>query len=453
MMQVKAEQEMFLRSGITLDVKFRIKQLKRLKEAIKAHDVLIYDALKKDLNKPVFESYVTELGSVYGEIDYMIKHVKDWAKPKRVPTSLAHFYSKSHIYQEPYGRVLIIAPWNFPIQLSFVPLVGAITAGNCVVLKPSELAPYTARVIQQIIESVFAREYVAVEQGDGKVSQQLLKEGVDYCFFTGSTQVGKAIMETASQTLTPVTLELGGKSPVIVAKDTNIKHAAQRIVWGKFTNAGQTCIAPDYLLVDEVIRDDLISAIIEVIEEYYTKKPLENSDYSKMINKRHFKRVKKLMKNQSVIYGGGSNKEMLTIEPTLVLEPELDTELMQEEIFGPILPILTYREVSQAVEFIRSKDKPLALYLFTQDKALKEYIIKNLSFGGATINDTLIHQSNYNLPFGGVGASGMGQYHGKYSLETFSHPKSVIEKTDLFDIKLRYPPYKDWALKFIKKIM
>lgn len=453
MMQVKAEQEMFLRSGITLDVKFRIKQLKRLKEAIKAHDVLIYDALKKDLNKPVFESYVTELGSVYSEIDYMIKHVKDWAKPKRVPTSLAHFYSKSHIYQEPYGRVLIIAPWNFPIQLSFVPLVGAITAGNCVVLKPSELAPYTARVIQQIIESVFAREYVAVEQGDGKVSQQLLKEGVDYCFFTGSTQVGKAIMETASQTLTPVTLELGGKSPVIVAKDTNIKHAAQRIVWGKFTNAGQTCIAPDYLLVDEVIRDDLISAIIEVIEEYYTKKPLENSDYSKMINKRHFKRVKKLMKNQSVIYGGGSNKEMLTIEPTLVLEPELDTELMQEEIFGPILPILTYREVSQAVEFIRSKDKPLALYLFTQDKALKEYIIKNLSFGGATINDTLIHQSNYNLPFGGVGASGMGQYHGKYSLETFSHPKSVIEKTDLFDIKLRYPPYKDWALKFIKKIM
>ncbi|MFL2131890.1 aldehyde dehydrogenase [Ruoffia sp. FAM 20858] len=453
MMQVKAEQEMFLRSGITLDVKFRIRQLKRLKEAIKAHDVLIYDALKKDLNKPVFESYVTELGSVYSEIDYMIKHVKDWAKPKRVPTSLAHFYSKSHIYQEPYGRVLIIAPWNFPIQLSFVPLVGAITAGNCVVLKPSELAPYTARVIQQIIESVFAREYVAVEQGDGKVSQQLLKEGVDYCFFTGSTQVGKAIMETASQTLTPVTLELGGKSPVIVAKDTNIKHAAQRIVWGKFTNAGQTCIAPDYLLVDEVIRDDLISALIEVIEEYYTKKPLENSDYSKMINKRHFKRVKKLMKNQSVIYGGGSNKEMLTIEPTLVLEPELDTELMQEEIFGPILPILTYREVSQAVEFIRSKDKPLALYLFTQDKALKEYIIKNLSFGGAAINDTLIHQSNYNLPFGGVGASGMGQYHGKYSLETFSHPKSVIEKTDLFDIKLRYPPYKDWALKLIQKIM
>lgn len=453
MMQVKAEQEMFLRSGITLDVNFRIRQLKRLKEAIKAHDVLIYDALKKDLNKPVFESYVTELGSVYSEIDYMIKHVKDWAKPKRVPTSLAHFYSKSHIYQEPYGRVLIIAPWNFPIQLSFVPLVGAMAAGNCVVLKPSELAPYTARVIQQIIESVFAREYVAVEQGDGKVSQQLLKEGVDYCFFTGSTQVGKAIMETASQTLTPVTLELGGKSPVIVAKDTNIKHAAQRIVWGKFTNAGQTCIAPDYLLVDEVIRDDLISAIIEVIEEYYTKKPLENSDYSKMINKRHFKRVKKLMKNQSVIYGGGSNKEMLTIEPTLVLEPELDTELMQEEIFGPILPILTYREVSQAVEFIRSKDKPLALYLFTQDKALKEYIIKNLSFGGAAINDTLIHQSNYNLPFGGVGASGMGQYHGKYSLETFSHPKSVIEKTDLFDIKLRYPPYKDWALKFIKKIM
>lgn len=453
MMQVKAEQEMFLRSGITLDVKFRIRQLKRLKEAIKAHDVLIYDALKKDLNKPVFESYVTELGSVYGEIDYMIKHVKDWAKPKRVPTSLAHFYSKSHIYQEPYGRVLIIAPWNFPIQLSFVPLVGAIAAGNCVVLKPSELAPYTARVIQQIIESVFAREYVAVEQGDGKVSQQLLKEGVDYCFFTGSTQVGKAIMETASQTLTPVTLELGGKSPVIVAKDTNIKHAAQRIVWGKFTNAGQTCIAPDYLLVDEVIRDDLISAIIEVIEEYYTKKPLENSDYSKMINKRHFKRVEKLMKNQSVIYGGGSNKETLTIEPTLVLEPELDTELMQEEIFGPILPILTYREVSQAVEFIRSKDKPLALYLFTQDKALKEYIIKNLSFGGVAINDTLIHQSNYNLPFGGVGASGMGQYHGKYSLETFSYPKSVIAKTDLFDIKLRYPPYKDWALKLIQKIM
>ncbi|MBG9977590.1 aldehyde dehydrogenase [Ruoffia tabacinasalis] len=453
MMQVKAEQEMFLRSGITLDVKFRIRQLKRLKEAIKAHDVLIYDALKKDLNKPVFESYVTELGSVYGEIDYMIKHVKDWAKPKRVPTSLAHFYSKSHIYQEPYGRVLIIAPWNFPIQLSFVPLVGAIAAGNCVVLKPSELAPHTARVIQQIIESVFAREYIAVEQGDGKVSQQLLKEGVDYCFFTGSNQVGKAIMETASQTLTPVTLELGGKSPVIVAKDTNIKHAAQRIVWGKFTNAGQTCIAPDYLLVDEVIRDDLISALIEVIEEYYTKNPLENSDYSKIINRKHFKRVKKLMKDQSVIYGGGSNKETLTIEPTLVLEPELDTELMQEEIFGPILPILTYREVSQAVEFIRSKDKPLALYLFTQDKALKEYIIKNLSFGGAAINDTLIHQSNYNLPFGGVGASGMGQYHGRYSLETFSHPKSVIEKTDLFDIKLRYPPYKDWALKLIQKIM
>ena len=321
------------------------------------------------------------------------------------------------------------------------------------VLKPSELAPHTARVIQQIIESVFAREYVAVEQGDGKVSQQLLKEGVDYCFFTGSTQVGKVIMETASQTLTPVTLELGGKSPVIVAKDTNIKHAAQRIVWGKFTNAGQTCIAPDYLLVDEAIRDDLINAIIEVIEEFYTKNPLENSDYSKIINRNHFKRVKKLMKDQSVIYGGGSNKETLTIEPTLVLEPELDTELMQEEIFGPILPILTYREVSQAVEFIRSKDKPLALYLFTQDKALKEYIINNLSFGGVAINDTLIHQSNYNLPFGGVGASGMGQYHGRYSLETFSHPKSVIEKTDLFDIKLRYPPYKDWALKLIQKIM
>lgn len=447
------QQRQYFNTGETLDPSYRIAQLKKLKQAIKDHDYFIYDALRKDLNKPLFESYATELASVYSELDYMIKHVRNFARPKRVGTSLAHFYSKSHIHQEPYGTVLIIAPWNYPIQLSFVPLIGALAAGNTVILKPSEMAPATSHIIKAIIESVFPREYVAVEEGDGSVSQALLQEGVDYCLFTGSSQVGKSIMETASQSLTPVTLELGGKSPVIVAPDTNIKHAAQRIVWGKFVNAGQTCIAPDYLIVHEDIKDELIQKMSEVIHEFYGMSPVTQPDYPRIINQKHFDRLTALLEGTTIYHGGKSDPETLTIEPTIVLDPDLESELMQEEIFGPILPVITYQETGEAVNFIRSKEKPLALYLFTQNNTLKKYIKTHVSFGGGAINDTLIHQSNHNMPFGGVGNSGIGAYHGKYSLETFSHPKAILEKTDAFDIKLRYPPYTDTILKVLQKFL
>lgn len=446
------KQRQFFESGVTMSADFRIKQLKRLKHAIKANDYLIYEALQKDLNKKIIESYMTELSMIYQEIDYMMKHIRRWMRPKRVPTSLLHFYSKSNIHQQPYGTVLIISPWNYPVQLSFVPLIGAIAAGNCAVVKPSEIAPHSSQIIRQIIEQVFPPEYVAVEEGDGDVSQAILAQGVDYCFFTGSTKVGKAIMEAASQHLTPVSLELGGKSPTIVARDTNIRHAAQRIVWGKFINSGQTCVAPDYILVDELIQERFVQELIRAIEKFYGAAAENNPDYPSIINQKHFQRLTNILGENDVHYGGQLNQAARKISPAIILQPDLDGEVMEEEIFGPILPIVSYSNVQDALAYVRSKPKPLALYLFTQNDQLKEYVAKCVSFGGGAINDTIIHLANHHLPFGGIGASGMGNYHARHSLETFSHSKSILEKTDCFDIKLRYPPYSDWMFKLIKKI-
>lgn len=451
MKQLLKDQREFFKEGYSLDANYRIRQLKRLRRALDEFYPIIVDALKADLNKSETESYLTEISMVYKEIDYMIKAIPKWVKPKSVPTSLAHFYSKSSIHNQPYGTVLIISPWNYPFQLALIPLVGAIAAGNCVILKPSEQAPVTSRILSLLIKSLFEDRYVAVLEGDGHVSQDLLKAGVDYCFFTGSSQVGKEIMKTAALNLTPVTLELGGKSPTIVTDSTNLDHAASRIVWGKLINAGQTCIAPDYLLVDQQIMDEFVKRLKEKVTDFYGLSPLTNPDYPKIINQKHFDRLVGLIDNHEVESGGRYDPVNLAIEPTIVVEPDLNGKLMTDEIFGPILPIIAYKNLDDALNIIQERPAPLALYLFSQDKTIKRKVVNNLSFGGGAINDTLIHFTNHHLPFGGIGNSGIGKYHGKNSLETFSNKKGITEKTDLFDIPLRYPPYLKKTSQLLKR--
>lgn len=447
------EQRHFFHSGVTLDYTFRIKQLKKLKDMIQSNEKQFISALEKDFNKPPFETYISEIQMTYDEINYLIKNLKRLMKPEKVRTPLVNFYSISKIFKEPLGSILIISPWNYPITLALTPLAGAIAAGNCAVLKPSEISSHTSQLLHKLISSTFSPNYIRVVEGGADTTQNLIKLGFNHCFFTGSTAVGKEVMKTASETLTPVTLELGGKSPCIVAEDADLVKAAARIVWGKFLNAGQTCIAPDYLLVHESVRDELIRLIKEVIERFYQNQPLNNPDYPGIINEKHFNRLNKLMTGHTIIYGGHSNYQSLKIHPTLILEPAMDSDIMNEEIFGPLLPIITYSDINKVVSSLKKRDKPLALYLFTQSKETKNYVMKNVSFGNGAINDTMIQFANINMPFGGVGMSGMGHYHGKYSFYTFSHQKSVSEKSNLFDIPIRYAPYNDKLMTIIKKTL
>ena len=446
------EQRTYFESGITKNLEFRKRKLLDLKNTIKKYEVEVLYALKQDLGKAPFEAYETEIGMVQAEISYMLKNLTKLARPKSASTTLANFPSTGKIYKEPYGIVLIISPWNYPFQLALEPLVGAITAGNCAVVKPSNYSPNTSRIVKKILEETFDRGHVLTMEGGRDANRSLLEQKFDYIFFTGGKSVGRTVMEAASRNLTPVTLELGGKSPCIVDETANISMTARRIVWGKFLNCGQTCVAPDYVLVHSKVRDKLVFELIKYVEAFYGKKPLENKDYPKIINEKHYNRLKGLIEGQDIIYGGCFDDDRLKLVPTFLNNPTLYSKVMQEEIFGPILPIIEYKNIETVKEMINGMGKPLALYLFTNSRTRERYIIKNIAFGGGCINDTIVHLATPNMPFGGVGESGMGSYHGKASFNTFTHEKSILKKSNLIDIPLRYPPFGD-NMTLLKKIL
>lgn len=444
------KQRSFFASGRTLDVNFRLSALKKLKKVINKNEKRIYTALKIDLNKPKFEAFVGEIGFVLKEIEFTIKHLKEWAKPIKVPTDIVNFPATSHIYHQPYGVTLIFSPWNYPFHLAMMPLVGAISAGNTAILKPSEYAQATSEVIKYLIDETFEEEYIAVVEGDKTVSEKLLNLKFDKIFFTGNTQVGKIVMKKAAEHLTPVTLELGGKSPVIVLRDANIKMAARRIVWGKFFNAGQTCVAPDYVCVEEKVYEAFKRAVIKETERYYKLKNIEKH-YSRIINKKHFQRLMNLIKKSNIIFGGKYDESRLFIYPVIV-EASTTSPVMEDEIFGPILPLIKFKDYESIRDFIKSKPKPLALYLFTESDKQKERVLNEIQSGGVTINDTLIHLSSNYLPFGGIGESGMGRYHGRYSFDEFSQKRAVMERKTYVEFPLRYPPYTPLKLSSVKKL-
>lgn len=448
---VQAQKD-FFHQGKTKELSFRLEKLDQLADAIHRYEPDVCTALKKDLNKPVAEAYMTEIGFLLEEVNWIRKNLKSWAKPKRVTSSWVLWGSRSYIYPEPYGVTLIIAPWNYPFHLTIAPLIGAIAAGNCAIIKPSEFAPHTSKVVKQMLEGIFDKEFVAVIEGDVAVSTALLNEPFDHIFFTGSVSVGKSIMEKAAQTLTPVTLELGGKSPVIVDEDANIELAAKRIVWGKYLNAGQTCVAPDFLYVHEKVKKELLDKMKQAIRKLYGEEPLHNPSYTQIIHDRHFKRLKKLLKNGQIVVGGELNPEKRLIAPTIIEGVSWEDPIMQEEIFGPILPVFSFDSLDDVIHILRSKPKPLALYYFSEDQNKQEKVISALPYGGGCINDCLIHLGTPHLPFGGVGTSGVGRYHGKYSFECFSHFKGIVKQTTKFDLPFRYSLSKK-GIKWIKKLM
>ena len=441
----------FFNTHKTKNLKFRKQQLKLLSKNIKNHENELLDALYKDLGKSKVEAYATEIGMLLKSIKLMRKELKNWSKTKQTDTPLYLFPTKSYIKKEPYGTVLIIGPFNYPVQLVFEPLIGAIAAGNTAIVKPSELTPHVAIVIKDIIEDTFDEAYVSVVEGGIEETQTLLSLPFDYMFFTGSEKVGKIVYEAAARKLIPVTLELGGKSPVIVDDTANIKVASERISFGKFTNAGQTCVAPDYILVQRKVKNDLIKALKKTITEFYGENIEKSPDFGRIVNQKHFNRLNDLIQihKDNVVFGGNSSKEDLYIEPTLLDNITNDNKIMKEEIFGPILPIITYDNFDEVLEIIQRKSKPLSLYLFSEDENMTHRVVEELSFGGGAINDTLMHLANPNLPFGGVGSSGIGQYHGKYSFDTFSHMKSYTFKSTRLESSLFFPPYKG-KFKYIK---
>lgn len=450
--KIVEDQRKFFNSGTTKSIEFRKKMLKALRKAITDHEDEIMKALKEDLNKSAFEAYETEVGIVLEELNFMLKNIDKLSAPKRVKTPLVHFPSVCKVYKDPKGVVLIMAPWNYPFQLTLAPLVGAIAAGNCAVLKPSNYAPSTSRIIREIIGDNFEKRYITVVEGGREANQTLLDIKFDHIFFTGGVTVGKLVMKQASEHLTPVTLELGGKSPCIVDKTANIPLAGKRIAWGKFLNAGQTCVAPDYILVHESKKDELIQEIIRNIHLFYGEDPIQNEDYPKIINQKHFERLSKLLDNGKLAEGGTTNPGTRQIAPAILDDVSWDMPVMQEEIFGPVLPVLTFESLGEVVKKVNSRPKPLALYYFTTSRVNRQRILKSITFGGGCINDTIVHLASSYFAFGGVGESGMGSYHGDESFRTFSHSKSVLKKSNLIDIPLRYPPFKN-HLQLLKKIL
>ena len=448
---ISAKKDFFC-SRQTQSAEFRIKELKRLKSIIKAHEQAIMEALFLDLHKSPFEAYATEIGIVYDEINLHIRKLKCWMKKKYVSSPITAFPARSYYQYEPFGVSLILAPWNYPFQLSIVPLAAAIAAGNCALLKPSEFSIHTSQLIERMINKNFNNHFIEVMNGDAKVSEQLLGLDFDFIFFTGSPHIGKLVMHAAANRLTPVILELGGKSPCIVDASANINLAARRIIWGKCINAGQTCIAPDYLLVDKNIKDELIIALQQNVLEMFGNNIIENPDYPRIINEANMNRLKSMLTEGKIIFGGEVDENQKFISPTLIDDVPLDAALMQEEIFGPILPIITFSGIEEAVKFVQKRPKPLALYLFTTDKKTEKLVLSNTSAGGVTINDTLMHFTNPNLPFGGIGNSGAGSYHGFTSFEAFSHKKSVMKRFNLLDIPIRYAPFKS-KLRILKMLM
>lgn len=433
----------FFNAGKTKEIDFRIAQLKKLKEGIQKHEPEIMASLYDDLRKPPFESYASEIGILYTEIDHVIRHLRSWASPRRVATPLIHFLSRSRIYHEPYGVVLIISPWNYPFLLAMTPLISAIAAGNCVLIKPSEFSPSTSQTIANMISELFDSDYITVFQGEAEATRKLLEEQFDYILFTGSTAVGRSIMAAAARHLTPVTLELGGKSPCIVHEDAGLKYGIKRIAWGKFLNAGQTCIAPDYVLIHRKIKDDFVEKMIRTIFSFYGEDPMKSPDYARIVNERHFNRLIHLMKGGRILYGGKYLSKDLYLSPTIIDQVSPDEPLMQEEIFGPLLPLIEYDDIDEAIAFVNQRPQPLALYCFSESRAIQDKVLRETSSGGGCINDTISHIGSQELPFGGVGDSGMGAYHGKTGFDTFTHRRGILFRSNLVDMPLRYPPYRD----------
>lgn len=434
------------------NINFRKETLLKLLNNVITHENEIIQALYEDFKKPDFEAVLTETNYVISELKYTINNITKWSKPKMVLPSLLNFPSTDYIYSEPYGKVLIIAPWNFPYQLAFSPLISAVAAGNQVVLKPSELTPNTSKILAKIIQKTFQENHVTVVEGGVDVNQKLLAQRWDYIFFTGSIAVGKIVAKAAAENLTPVTLELGGKSPCIIDETANLKLAARRIVWGKFLNAGQTCIAPDYILIQKDMKSHFVNYLKEEISKAYGENPMQSPDYARIINQKNWQRLVSLIDPEKVIFGGQSDAETCYIAPTLIAENSLESLVMKEEIFGPLLPILTYENETDIATVIHNFEKPLALYVFTDNKKFAQKIIQDYSFGGGCINDTLVHFSNSRLPFGGIGHSGIGAYHGRLSFDTFSHKKGIVKKANWLDLPMRYAPYKD-KLASIKKLL
>ncbi|MDD4002021.1 MAG: aldehyde dehydrogenase [Bacteroidales bacterium] len=451
--QIFNSQREYFYTNSTRDISFRILMLKKLRNQIIETQKEIEEALYIDLHKSPTESYITEIGFVLSEINRCIKSLKLWSKPKRVASSIACFPSSARIISEPYGVCLIISPWNYPFQLLISPLIGAISAGNCAILKPSEHSPHTSKIIEKIISNVFPNNYVFTALGEKEVSQELLEKDFDYIFFTGSSNLGKHVMEKASQHLTPITLELGGKSPCIIDKDANIEISAKRVCFGKFLNAGQTCIAPDYLFVHKDIKEKFVEKLIESIHQFFSQDIINSKDYGRIINQVHFQRLKRMLEDGKILFGGDNNEELKYISPTLIEDISPNSDLLSQEIFGPILPIISFENIDKLVQELRRKPKPLALYVFSQSRKTQQKVISNISSGGVCINDTIMHIVPHGLPFGGVGNSGIGSYHSKKSFDTFSHQKSVLDRKTWLDVPLRYPPFTETTKKIVKKIM
>jgi aldehyde dehydrogenase (NAD+) len=449
--ELVSSQKLFFRTGETLELSFRLKQLQKLRDLVSDNHHLLSDAVYRDFGKPEFEVYTNEIAVLLQEIDTHVKNLSGWAKPESVKGTKLTFPSRNNIYSQPYGTVLIIGTWNYPVHLLLLPLIGAISAGNCAILKPSEQAPETSRTIAGLISDRFDSNYLACVEGDAGTSQELLKEKFNYIFFTGSTRVGKMVMQAAAEHLTPVTLELGGKSPAIIHKDAEIEIAARRIWWGKYVNAGQTCVAPDFAAVHRDVEESFIRYSEKVIGRFMADGSKQLRSYSRIINDNHFNRLTDLLSKSEPVAGGEADPKTRRISPTLV-RAGWDHPLMEDEIFGPILPMIVYEDFNDLIHRLRDMPSPLALYLFTENSDIKSTVIREIPFGGGCINDTLTHLGNSNLPFGGVGASGMGSYHGKFSFDTFSYKKAILDKPVWPDLKFRYPPYSDTKLNLFKKI-
>ncbi|HQO30740.1 MAG TPA: aldehyde dehydrogenase [Chitinophagales bacterium] len=447
------KQRNFFNTGKTKDIEFRIEQLKKLRQVISDNQQEIMDALKKDLNKSPMEAYGTEVGFLLADIKHTLKTIRSLAKPRKVKTPLFHQLGSSWIQPEPYGVTYVVAPWNYPFQLAIAPAIGALAAGNTCIIRPSRMSENTARVMEKLINSNFDESYLKVVLSDIRQSNELLEQKFDYIFFTGSPDVGRQIYAAASKHLTPVTLELGGKSPCFVDETFNTNWGIKRIVWGKFTNTGQTCVAPDYVLVDKKVKQKFVDLFIKTTKEFFGEDPQKSPDLGRIINEKHFVRLTKLLEKGNILMGGKTDINDLYIAPTLIDGVTGDDPVMQGEIFGPILPIIEYEKLDDAIRFVNSRNKPLALYIFSEDKMYQERILNETSSGNASINECLMHVGQFELPFGGVGESGMGAYHGDVSFETFSHMKGILKKSTLSDFKQRFPPYTESGTKLIRKLI
>lgn len=450
--EVVEKQKEFFKTGKPIDINYRKKALIKLRDTVDKYEEKILYALKLDLGKSEFEGYETELGIVKSELKNTIKNLEKWSKPKKVRASIMNPFSDNRIYNQPYGVCLILSPWNYPFQLALMPLIGSIAAGNTSILKLSEISSFTSGIVRGIIGEIFDEEYVAVFSGEAEEAINLIESDIDFIFYTGNPKIGASVAESAGRRLIPCVLELGGKSPCIIDRKADLDNAAKKIVWGKFMNAGQTCVAPDYIIADRLVFLELRDKLVHYIKKFYGENPIESDDYPKIINKKNFDRILNLIEGKRLIFGGKYDDDSLKIEPTILEVSSMDEKIMQEEIFGPIIPIIIYKNKSEIFEIIDKNKNPLALYLFTDNNSFEKEIIEKVSFGGGCVNDTIIHCTSEGLPFGGIGRSGIGNYHGKASFDAFSHKKSVVKSKKFADISMKYPPFNEKKLELIKKV-